>query len=109
VKREAGAEGFDGGALGGGAGEDDLHVVGTVQGFGHGAEAIFAPRLALRGAGLGDEDGDGFRLVDSLLAEELVRGGDVVCGWEDLGFDEVGVGLELVEESGTVAEGFEDA
>jgi hypothetical protein len=53
--------------------------VGAVQGFGYGAEAVFAPGFALRGAGLGDEDGDGFRLVDSLLAEELMRSGDVVC------------------------------
>jgi hypothetical protein len=75
----------------------------TVQGFGYRSEAVFAPGFALRGAGLGDEDGDGFGLVDSLLAEELVRGVDVVFGWEDLGFDQRRVGLKLVEESGAVA------
>jgi len=109
VEAEAGAEGFDGGGFGGGAGEDDLHVVGAVQGFGYGAEAVFAPGLALGGAGLGDEDGDGFGLVDSLLVEELAGGRDGVCGGEDLGLDEAGVGLELIEECGAVAEDFDDA
>ena len=71
--------------------------MGAVQGFGYGAEAVFAPGLALRGAGLGDEDGDGLGLVDSLLGEELVRSGDVVRGGEDLRLDERGVGLELFE------------
>ena len=80
-----------------------------MQGFGYGAEAVFAPGLALRGAGLGDEDGDGFGLVDSLLAEELTRGGEVVGRGEDLRFEERGILLELVEECGAVAEGFEDA
>jgi len=83
--------------------------VGAVQGFGYGAEAVFAPGLALGGAGLGDEDGDGFGLVDSLLVEELAGGRDVVCGGEDLGLDEAGVGLELIEECGAVAEDFDDA
>jgi hypothetical protein len=48
-----------------------------VEGFGYGAETVFAPGFALGGAGLGDEDGDGFGLVDSLFAEEEMRGGDV--------------------------------
>jgi hypothetical protein len=50
----------------------------AAEGFGYGAEAVFAPGFALGGAGLGDEDGDGLGLVDSLLAEELVGGGDVI-------------------------------
>ena len=40
---EAGAKSFDSGRLGGGANEDDLHVVLTVQGFGDCAEAFGAP------------------------------------------------------------------
>jgi hypothetical protein len=77
VEREAGAESFDGWRFGGGSGEDDLHGVVAVEGFGYGAETVFAPGFALGGAGLGDEDGDGFGLVDSLFAEEEMRGGDV--------------------------------
>jgi hypothetical protein len=55
-----------------------LHAVGAVEGFRYSAEAVFAPGFALGGAGLGDEDGDGLGLVDSLLAEELVGGGGVL-------------------------------
>lgn len=83
--------------------------MGAAEGFGYGAEAVFTPGLALGGAGLGDEDGDGFGLVDSLFGEEAVRGGEVVLVKEDLGFDERRVGLELFEESGAVAEEFEEA
>ncbi len=79
MEAEAGAESLDGGSFGGGAGEDDLHLVVAVEGFGHCAEAVFGPGLALRGAGLGDEDGDGLRLIDSLLVQELMGCGDVVC------------------------------
>ncbi len=108
-KGEAGAEGFDGGRFRGGSGEDDLHVVVAMKGFGYGAETVFAPGLALGWAGLGDEDGDGLGLVDSLLAQEEMRCGDVVGRGEDLRFEERGVGVELFEERGAVAEGFEDA
>ena len=83
--------------------------MGAVKGFGYRAEAVFAPGFALGGAGLGDEDGDGFGLVDSLLCQETVRGDDVACGGEDLRLDEVGVGLKLVEERGAMAEEFQDA
>jgi hypothetical protein len=80
-----------------------------VKGFGDGAEAVFAPGLALGGAGLGDEDGDGVGLIDSLLVEETMCGGDVFCCGEDLRLEESGVGLKLFEECGTVTECFKDA
>jgi len=91
------------------ASEDDLHGVVAVEGFGDGAEAFGAPGLALGGAGLGDEDGDGAGLVDSLLGQERLGGVGVVGRGEDLRLDEVGVGLERGDERGAVAEGFDDA
>jgi hypothetical protein len=108
-KAEAGAEGFYGRGLGCGTGEDDLQVVRAVQGFCYCAEAVFAPGLALRGAGLCDKDGDRLGLVDSLLFEELMRGVDVFCLGEDLRLEEGWILLELIEEGWAVAEEFEDA
>jgi hypothetical protein len=79
-----------------------------VQRLSYGTEAVFAPGLELLTAGLGDEDRDGSRLIDSLLAQQRMRCVEVRHGRKDLRLKQLWIKLQLPNECRAVAKSFDE-